>query len=176
MQKEKTIMKLMRYKVSLAAVVFSIFYMFMYSLVNIDIFRLLVTFLEKIEELKAEEVFLGSVFILIGILIDNIRFWRKKISKRKIEKEKLATLRLTMTTVHDVVNNFLNNLLIFRLEAEKSAALKEESLKMFDELTADTADKLREIGDLEEVFERDFGSGISGLVMPASRAPANSNL
>ncbi|NQU57873.1 MAG: hypothetical protein HQ513_11615 [Rhodospirillales bacterium] len=175
MQENKLILRLMRHKVTLAAAVFSLFYVYMYSFINIDLFKLLVASLEIIEESNSEELFLGIVFVLTGFLIDNILYWRKKVRKREIDKVKLATLRATMATVHDVVNNFLNSLLIFRLEAEKSAAMKDESLKMLDDLTTDTAGKLREIDDLENIFERDFGSGISGIVIPASQGQANPN-
>ncbi len=167
MRKEKLLGMLMRHKVTLAATVFSSLYMFMDSFINVDLFRLLVTTLAKIKESNAEEIFLGAIFILTGFLIDKIRFWKEKIRRRKIDEEKLSTLRSTMTTVHDVVNNFLNNLLFFRFEAEKSAALEEETLKAFDDLISDTANKLQEIDALEKILKRDFGSGIAGIVTPS---------
>jgi hypothetical protein len=164
-RKEKSTAWINRYKMTLAMGVFSILYMLLYSFINIDLFELLVVALAKIEALKAEEVFLGTVFIVIGFLIDLLLFWRRNIFKRKMNEEKLSTLRSTMTTVQDVVNNFLNNLLFFRFEAEKSAALNEESLKVFDDLVSDTANKLQEIDALEKILKRDFGAGITGIVI-----------
>jgi len=169
MRGKKLILNILQHKVTLATTVLVLFNVYLYSIINIDLFQLLIAGLQKVEDSNAEDIFIGIVFVLIGFLIDKIRLWRKRVGKRKIEKAKLATLRATMTTVHDVVNNFLNSLLLFRLEAENSAAMKDESLKMLDDLTSETAGKLKEIDDLENIFERDFGSGITGIVTPASQ-------
>lgn len=85
--------------------------------------------------------------------------------QQEIEKDqaRLQTLQTTMATVHDVVNNFLQSLLLFRLEAEKSQALSEESLKLFDGLVSDTSSKLKTIADLESVVEKSADSGITTL-------------
>ena len=164
MRNEKSVVWIKRYKMTLSMGIFSILYMLLYSFINIDLFEYLVAALVKIEALKAEELFLGMVFILTGFLIDMVLFWRRNIFKRKMNEEKLSTLRSTMTTVQDVVNNFLNNLLYFRFEAEKSAALNEETPKVFDDLVSDTAIKLQEIDALEKILKKDFGAGITGIV------------
>jgi len=36
----------------------------------------------------------------------------------EIQRQRLRVFKATMTTVHDIVNNFLNSLQLIRLEAE----------------------------------------------------------
>jgi hypothetical protein len=66
-----------------------------------------------------------------------------------------------MTTVQDLVNNFLNNMQLFRMEAE-DGPLSSESLKLMDELIFETADKLKSLGDSRSVdeYEMTVGTGI----------------
>jgi len=56
-----------------------------------------------------------------------------------------------MRTVQEIVNNALNALQLFRLDAE--GVLPPESLKLFDDITQETAEKLRALGDLESTSE-----------------------
>lgn len=65
----------------------------------------------------------------------------------EIEKVKVETIRTTMYEVHDIVGNFLNNLLLFRMEAEDSNAISEDSLKLFDEIVEEASSRIREVGE-----------------------------
>ena len=88
-----------------------------------------------------------------------------KVERLREEKLKLSTLKATMSTVHDIVNNFLNNLQLFRMEAEESGAISTESLELFDSIIDEAASRLKELGDLEEIAERDLGDGRKSIVV-----------
>ena len=87
----------------------------------------------------------------------------KKLEEVRTAEARLLTLRATMSTVHDIVNNFLQNLQLFRLEAEKSNAISEDYLRLFDSLIDETTTKLKTIGDLDEVVETEMQSGVTTL-------------
>ena len=82
------------------------------------------------------------------------------------EEQKLRVLKATMRTVHHIVNNFLNNLQLFRLEAE--GLLSDESLELFDSLVQQTAADLKKLGDLDTVREKQMAGGI-GIDWAAQR-------
>jgi hypothetical protein len=65
-----------------------------------------------------------------------------------------------MTTVHDIVNNFLGSMQLIRMEAE--GRLSEETLTLFDQLILETASDLKVLGNLEVVRETAMvvGAGI----------------
>jgi two-component system cell cycle sensor histidine kinase/response regulator CckA len=78
----------------------------------------------------------------------------------EIQRQRLRVFKATMTTVHDIVNNLLTSLQLVRLEAE--GRLSAEQLTQFDRMIADAAGKLRTLGDLETVTEKEMeiGTGI----------------
>ncbi len=65
----------------------------------------------------------------------------------EIEKAKAEAVRETVHIVHDIVNNFLNNLVFFRMQAEKSEAIPEESLASLDTLISATADRINQLAE-----------------------------
>ena len=73
------------------------------------------------------------------------------LNKLEIKEERLRVFSVTMRTVQDIVNNFLNNLQLFRLEAEKKNALDPESLELMESIIQDTATKLRKLGKLDSI-------------------------
>jgi signal transduction protein with GAF and PtsI domain len=75
----------------------------------------------------------------------------------RLQAERLRVVRLTMRTVQDIVNNCLNQLLLFRLSAE--GRMPEESLVLFDEAVYETAEKLKALGDVEAFAEKELEIG-----------------
>jgi DNA-binding NtrC family response regulator len=78
----------------------------------------------------------------------------------EIHRQRLRVFKATMRTVHDIVNNLLTSLQLVRLEAE--GRLPADQLTLFDKMIADAAGKLRTLGDLETITERELeiGTGI----------------
>lgn len=108
---------------------------------------------------------LGFLLLAIGI-----RKWLPKIIEHaelvqdkhnlKVQEERVKVLRATMRTVQDIVNNFLNNLQLFQLEAEEKNALEPESLVLLDSIIQDTATKLKKLGDLKSTPEKQIAGGV----------------
>jgi hypothetical protein len=108
---------------------------------------------------------LGFLLLALGI-----RKWLPKITEHsglirdkhnlKVQEERVKVLRATMRTVHDIVNNFLNNLQLFQLEAEDKNALEPESLLLLESIIQDTTTKLKKLGDLKSTPEKQMAGGI----------------
>jgi len=83
--------------------------------------------------------------------------------KDEIQRQRLRVFKATMTTVHDIVNNLFNGLQLIRLEAEDR--LPAELVTQLDQMIADAAGKLRTLGDLDTVNEREMAIG-TGIEYP----------
>ena len=90
----------------------------------------------------------------------------------EVEAQRLRVFRATMTTVHDLVNNFLASMQLIRLEAD--GRLPVETLELFDRLIDDNAAELKLLGDLEVVREKEMavGTGIDYRADATSRDAA----
>ena len=106
---------------------------------------------------------LGFVLLTVGIrrwlpkLIENDQHTRDRI---EVQEERLKVFRATMRTVHGIVNNFLQNLHLFRLKLNKRNAPDPESFSFLDSIVIDTAAKLKKLSDLDSIHEKQMAGGI----------------
>ena len=81
----------------------------------------------------------------------------------QLQAERLRVVQVTMRTVHNIVNNCLNQLQLLRLDAE--GHVPQESLTLFDEAIRSASAKLKALGDMEEFTEKrmEIGMGLDWL-------------
>jgi hypothetical protein len=130
---------------------------------NIDLVKLNLRFLEGIERHEADDLVSGFLLILAAIIIDRVLCHRRKRREAEVQAEKLRTLKATMRTVQDIVNNFLNNLMVFELEA--AATMPSESVDQLERLIHETSAKLKSLGNLTSVEEKPLAAGV-GIAYP----------
>jgi PAS domain S-box-containing protein len=83
----------------------------------------------------------------------------------EIQRQRLRVFKATIRTVQDIVNNLLSSLQLAHLEAE--AQLPAEMVTLVDRMIQEAAVKLKTLGDLETVNEKEMGIGI-GIDYPDS--------
>jgi PAS domain S-box-containing protein len=76
----------------------------------------------------------------------------------EIQLQRLRVFKATIRTVQDIVNNLLNGFQFVRLEAE--GQLPAELLTLVDRLIEEAAVRLRMLGDLETVEEKEIAVGL----------------
>jgi PAS domain S-box-containing protein len=85
----------------------------------------------------------------------------------EIQLQRLRVFRATMRTVQGIVNNLLNSLQLAHHEAE--GQLPDEMLTHVDGMIQEAAAKLKSLGDLETVKEKEMVIGL-GIEYPESAA------
>lgn len=125
---------------------------------ELDVFEYLYALLEQVEHLEADELIIPILFILAGLTFDSYKTYINRVNAEQLAHTKLHTLQLTMRTVQDIVGNFLNNLLLFRLEAENTGALSEKALQNLESLIHETSRKLNKLADVTVVVEKKIGN------------------
>jgi PAS domain S-box-containing protein len=83
----------------------------------------------------------------------------------EIQLQRLRVFKATMRTVQEIVNNMLNTLQVVHLEA--SGELPPEILTLVERMIKEAADKLKALGDLETVTEKEMAIGL-GIDYPGS--------
>lgn len=132
-------------------------------LLHEDVFDYLLAVLTYLEHLEIDEFLIAGVLLLVGLVLDLSGIRREKERTIELQDQRLKVMRATVRTVQDIVNNFLNNLLLFRLEAEESRALSEDSLQQMDSLILETGDKLKALGELDTAREIPLAGGLTGI-------------
>lgn len=114
---------------------------------DINLFRMASNFFERIGRNHVDALIAVALIILIGRSIDVVVAGQKAKREQEIQAQRLIVLKATMRAVQHIVNNGLNELQLFRLDAE--GLLQEKSLKLFDEIIHRIAAQLTALGDLE---------------------------
>jgi hypothetical protein len=149
---------------TLVAVGLAIVMILIATLTNVDLINLNLKLLNGIEKNEIDDLLIAGALICVGLTID---LWqRRKRQQAEIDAQKLRTLKATMRTVQDIVNNFLNNLLLFQMDA--AAVMPHGSLDSIEELSQQTYQKLKALGDLESVRETPLATG-AGIEYPDNR-------
>ena len=139
-----------------------------------DIFEYLSALLDYLEHLEADEFLIAGASISAGLLLDLILNRRQKERYIELQEERLRVLRATMRTVQDIVNNFLNSLSLFRLEAEDKGAMTESSLQEMDALIQETSARLNALGELRGTPEKPMAGGMVGIDYERDPPPGGS--
>jgi len=159
-----------RYPVFIAVLTLCALYLLSDSFANFQVFDGVLELLSEFEMAKAHEIILLTLVLILGVAIDQTRNAVRYRSQRRLDGARLQVVKTTMATVQDIVNNALNNLIFIHIEAEKSQALSQESLQAFEHIISETAEKLRDINELEIVEERNLGNQIRSLDLNNDRS------
>lgn len=108
---------------------------------------------------EIDEAVLVAIFAMIGMSIDYVRFRRHE----EIRRHRVESLRLTMTTMNDVVNNMLSNMQFIHFRASRGDHLNDNEIKLLETEIENVSNVMKKLNQLENLDGRDFGQGISGV-------------
>jgi hypothetical protein len=138
--------------VATSAVLVAVILLFSVEIVHVEFFAG-----GKVEANRLDDCILALAPIAGGLAID----WaitRRRRQLFEIDAHRLRVLKATMRTVQDIVNNFLNNLQVVHMDAE--GTLPPDAAELLSSLIQDTATKLRTLGNLETVHEKQLAVGV----------------
>jgi len=86
-----------------------------------------------------------------------IRSWSENILKKeqilKLQQQKINTSNLILRAVHHIVNNFLHQFQLIRLEVKRNGTVKEETMEFLDLNIKTVAQQLKMLEELKEPDE-----------------------
>lgn len=85
----------------------------------------------------------------------------------EIRSQRVRVFKATMTTVQDIVNNFLNHMQLIHLECEGQAPAVLQA--QINKLVQETAQQLKLLADLDTIKEKNMAIGV-GIEYPGSTA------
>ena len=113
---------------------------------------------------------------LIIILLISFGIFADLFSKKLLEKEKqLEALKIynSMTfATHHILNNLLNQMQLFRLEAKDSKDFNQDIIKQYDNAIKEASDLLKKLSDVEHITD----SNILASIDPNNTDTAPSNI
>ncbi|NPA24874.1 MAG: hypothetical protein GXO34_03495 [Deltaproteobacteria bacterium] len=129
-------------------------------LIDLDPFDRLVDFFASVEKYELDEIFIGVVIFLAFLAADLLIQQRKE----KVEREKSRIYRAMITSSHHILNNFLNQMQLFKMTAESTPGFDPEVLELYNRIIDDASQQIDALSSLTEISEE----AIRKSVMPGS--------
>jgi len=93
------------------------------------------------------------IILLVGFGLYADRKTRQLLAK---EEEKRKIYLATVTATQHVMNNFLNQMQLFRLEAEEKDCLNDEAAALLDPLIREGAEQIQKLASVKELTEENI--------------------
>ncbi len=154
---------LMPYFTTVLALLTVLFFIFERLFLHFDLYVELARYVNDIKYLRTEETALSIGLISLALAFDQFRMIGRRKRRLALEADRLAVARTTLATVHDTVNNSLNNMLLVKIEAERGHPLSPETLVLFGNLIDNMASDLRAIEEVHILSKRNLSQDISVL-------------
>jgi len=150
-------------KYTIMAVLFGLISIFMARQWDYDLWEIVANALNAFDLLIGHELIFVLFFVVFGVALDNHGRRKHHRQLRELSKERIDVMKATMTTVNDIVNNALNSLQLFRLEAQKNAVFPPDSIRQFDEIIFDTTNRLKDIHERDDYVSYTIAEGLTGI-------------
>ncbi len=116
---------------------------------DLDLFDRLSNFFETVEKYELDEFFIAGLIVLVFFTADLLL----KERKRRIEHEKVKIYKAMLSSAHHVLNNFLNQMLLFKITAEDTPGFDKEVLDLYDVVMEEAKEQISALSSITEVSE-----------------------
>jgi len=138
-----------QYKWTLVGLILAILIIIFSNLFELDPFDRLVELFASVEEYEFDEIFIAAIVFLVFFAVD--LFIRQR--DQRVEMEKVKIYRAMISSSHHILNNFLNQMLLFKMEAESSPSFDRSILTLFDQVINDATEQINALSSLNNVSE-----------------------
>ena len=146
------------YTITLIGLALSLFLLMAGIVFDMDFFEKLVSLLHSLEEYEIDELIIPLFIFLIFAFVDLLK--RNRASK--VSSEKLKIYTAMMSSTQHVLNNFLNQMQLFKLTAEDTPKFNPEVLALYDEIIDEASMQISALGNINHINE----SAIQEAVAP----------
>ena len=102
-------------------------------------------------------VVIVSLIIGFGIFAD---YYSRKllIAEKKLEASQIYDSMIHAT--HHILNNLLNQIQVFKIEAQNCKDFNQDVIKLFDNSTKEASDLIKRLSEVEQITEKNIWSSV----------------
>ena len=113
--------------------------------------------IHKLEAYELDEFIIPFFIFIIFVIFDMIQIQRS----RHIEQEKIKIYKAMLNSAHHVLNNFLNQMQIFKMEAENTPDFNPDILKLYDKIMKGASIQIEALSSVDAINESSIIESIS---------------
>jgi hypothetical protein len=149
--------KMKKYKLTLIGLVLSsIVFIITYSL-NLDLFEIMIEKLKALEKFEIDEIIIPIFIFSIFAFFDQTR--RQK--SQEVEYEKIKIYKAMLLSTHHILNNFLNQVQLFKMTAERTPGFDPEVLSLYNTVIENASTQIEALGNITNIDEKSIYSSVA---------------
>lgn len=145
------------YKITLTGLGISLSLFLTTIVFDVDFFEQLVNLVHSLEKYEIDELFIPLVIFLIFAFVD--MFKRNRINN--VNSEKLKIYIAMMSSTQHILNNFLNQMQLFKLTAEDTPKFNPEVLALYDEIIDEASMQITALGNVHHIDEASIQEAVA---------------
>lgn len=145
-----------KHKLLLVGLVASVSFWLLMLFLDIDFFEYLTEMLQKLEKYELDELIISIFIFLLFAYFDQTR----KQKTARIDREKAKIYRAMLLSTHHILNNFLNQMMLFKLAAEETHGFPQEVLTLYDQIIQSAQIQIKALGNVENINEESILSSV----------------
>ena len=138
-----------RYKWTLFGACVSVMLYMVTLLFNIDLFEMIVEFLMTFEDYEVDELVVPMAVLAAFAVIDVVK--RQKL--HAVDMERIKIYKAMLHSTHHVLNNFINQMQLFKMTAEETPGFPEDVLSLYDRCIKDARIQVEALSSITQIDE-----------------------
>ncbi len=146
----------MKYKLSMTGLIISISVFLIAIIFDMDLFERSIKVMHSLERFEVDE-FIIPLFIFFAFsFVDQM----KMKNSQRIEVEKIKIYKAMLSSTHYILNNFINQMQLFKMTAKETPQFDRKILSLYDEVITDASTQIEALGAIAQIDEISIKSSV----------------
>lgn len=119
-------------------------------LLDFDLFESVLTMLHSLEEYELDEAIIPIFIFLLFAVFDLY----KREKQQAFEYEKIKIYKAMLASTHHILNNFLNQMQLFKITADETPGYDPEILASYDAIIQSASTQIDALGSISDIDEK----------------------
>jgi len=125
---------------------------------ELDLFEKSIILLEGLEKFELDEIIIPVFVFFVFLLLNK----RRRLKAIKLENEKLKIYKAMLSSSHHILNNFLQQMNLFKITAEETPGFDNEVLLCYEEIIEATVAQIDSLSNLDKIDESTIRTSVMG--------------
>ena len=146
-----------KYKLTLIGLTIAVVFLLGTVIFDLDLFERVHRAIDSRESYEIDEFIIPIIIFGIFAFFDKTR--RQKL--RKIEDEKVKIYKAMMSSTHHILNNFLNQMELFKMIAEDTPGFNPEVLSLYEKTIEEASTQVEALSNITSIDEASIHASVA---------------
>lgn len=138
-----------KYTISILGIVIALTFYLLTITFDLEAFENFIEIMKGFEDIELDEIIIPIIILFVFIFI-NVSASNKN---KKIEIEKIKIYKAMMSSTHHIMNNFLNQIQLIKMEAESTPHFDKEILELYNKTVSEATTQINSLSSITNIDE-----------------------